>query len=198
MKDASYQSKVKPPPFVMMIGVYSTRRTLPGIIPIKDGFFALVEGITCLISVLEYANTRRSGPTKINLVCSSRYLFADCIVSFRNRGSSWNRIATVAIRHITNTSNWVVFIKEKDGKPQGAIYYVDAANGWFEIFGIDIDRGIYDAEVFKELLQAALSDAKHRKGNVMTFFCDEEYEKVAKECGLECIGNYLCYKTHLN
>jgi len=52
--------------------------------------------------------------------------------------------------------------------------------------------------VFKELLQAALSDAKHRKGNVMTFFCDEEYEKVAKECGLECIGNYLCYKTHLN
>lgn len=94
--------------------------------------------------------------------------------------------------------NWVVFIKEKDGKPQGAIYYVDAANGWFEIFGIDIDRGIYDAEVFKELLQAALSDAKHRKGNVMTFFCDEEYEKVAKECGLECIGNYLCYKTHLN
>ena len=94
--------------------------------------------------------------------------------------------------------NWVVFIKEKDGKPQGAIYYVDAVNGWFEIFGIDIDRGIYDAEVFKELLQAALSDAKHRKGNVMTFFCDEEYEKVAKECGLECIGNYLCYKTHLN
>ena len=90
------------------------------------------------------------------------------------------------------------FLKEKDGKPQGAIYYVDAANGWFEIFGIDIDRGIYDAEVFKELLQAALSDAKHRKGNVMTFFCDEEYEKVAKECGLECIGNYLCYKTHLN
>ena len=94
--------------------------------------------------------------------------------------------------------NWVVFIKEKDGKPQGAIYYVDAVNGWFEIFGIDIDQGIYDAEVFKELLQAALSDAKRRKGNVMTFFCDEEYEKVAKECGLECIGNYLCYKTHLN
>ena len=94
--------------------------------------------------------------------------------------------------------NWVVFIKEKDGKPQGAIYYVDAANGWFEIFGIDIDQGIYDTEVFKELLQAALSDAKRRKGNVMTFFCDEEYEKVAKECGLECIGNYLCYKTHLN
>ena len=31
MKDASYQSKVKPPPFVMMIGVYSTRRTLPSL-----------------------------------------------------------------------------------------------------------------------------------------------------------------------
>ena len=31
LKDASYQSKVKPPPFVMMIGVYSTRRTLPSL-----------------------------------------------------------------------------------------------------------------------------------------------------------------------
>ena len=58
-------------------------------------------------------------------------------------------------------------------------------------------KRIYD-DLDNWVVQAALSDAKHRKGNVMTFFCDEEYEKVAKECGLECIGNYLCYKTHLN
>ncbi len=94
--------------------------------------------------------------------------------------------------------DWTVLIKEKDGRPQGAVYYTDDNDGWFEIFGIDIDQGIYDAGLFKELLQAALSDAKRRKGKVMTFFCDEEYEKAAKECGLECIGNYLCYKTRLN
>ena len=94
--------------------------------------------------------------------------------------------------------HWVVFVKEKDGKPQGAIYYRDIRDGWFEIFGLDMDQGIYDAELFQELLRAALSDAKRRKGNAMTFFCDEEYEAVAKECGFTCIGNYRCYKTHLN
>lgn len=93
--------------------------------------------------------------------------------------------------------NWIVFIKEKDGKPQGAVYYMDADDGWFEIFGIDIDEGAYDAELYKELLQAALFDARSRNGKVMTFFCDEEYEEVAKACGFSCVGKYLCYKTHL-
>lgn len=93
---------------------------------------------------------------------------------------------------------WVVLIKEEDGKPKGAVYYWTGADGWFEIFGIDIDQDVYDRELVKELLQAALSDAKQRNGKVMTFFCDEEYEKVAVECGLECVGKYLCFKTVLN
>ena len=92
---------------------------------------------------------------------------------------------------------WTVFVKVKDGKPQGAAYYKDVKDGWFEIFGIDIDQDVYDAKLYKELLQAALSDVKCRKGRVMTFFCEEEYERVAEECGFVCVGNYLCYKIHL-
>ncbi|MBR3357252.1 MAG: hypothetical protein IKG46_05415 [Solobacterium sp.] len=93
--------------------------------------------------------------------------------------------------------HWTVYVKEKEGKPLGAVYYMDARDGWFEIFGIDIDRDAYDPELFKELLEAALFDARSRNGRVMTFFCDEEYEWAAKECGFDCIGKYLCYKTHL-
>lgn len=93
--------------------------------------------------------------------------------------------------------NWTIFVKEKDGIPQGAVYYTDAKDGWFEIFGVDIDRGIYDPVLYKELLYAALFDAKSRNGKTMTFFCDEEYEETAKECGFKCVGNYLCHKIHL-
>ena len=104
----------------------------------------------------------------------------------------WN-----AERIFANMDNWVIFVREIDGEPQGAIYYINAADGWFEIFGIDMNHGEHNPELFKELLMTALYDAKHRGGHVMTFFCDEEYEAAAKECGFICAGNYLCYKTHL-
>ena len=93
--------------------------------------------------------------------------------------------------------NWTIYVKEKNGKPQGAVYYTDVNDGWFEIFGIDIDQGIYDPVIYKELLSAALFDARSRNGKVMTFFCDEEYEEAVRECGFKCVGNYLCHKIHL-
>ena len=92
---------------------------------------------------------------------------------------------------------WVIFVREKGGKPQGAVYYMDADDGWFEIFGIDIDQDAYDPALYQELLQTALSDARSRNGKVMTFFCEEEYEAVARNCGFACVGKYLCYKIHL-
>lgn len=100
-------------------------------------------------------------------------------------------------RIFADLDNWVIFVKERDGKPQGAIYYMDALDGWFEIFGIDLNNNEYHSETFKELLNAALLHAKSRGGKVMTFFCNEEGEEAAMECGFTCIGNYRCYKTHL-
>ncbi|MBE6104470.1 MAG: hypothetical protein E7193_06215 [Erysipelotrichaceae bacterium] len=94
--------------------------------------------------------------------------------------------------------NWVIFVKEKDGNPQGAVYYMNENDGWLEIFGIDIDQNRHDPALFRELLQAALMDAKRNDGRVMTIFCDEEDEDAARECGLNCVGNYLCHKKHLD
>lgn len=100
-------------------------------------------------------------------------------------------------RILADLDNWIILVKEKDGEPQGAVYYSAVDDGWFEIYGIDVDQDAYDPVLFKELLNAALIDAKRRNGRFMTFFCDEEYEKAATECGFVCIGNNLCYKTHL-
>ena len=94
--------------------------------------------------------------------------------------------------------NWIILVKEKDGKPQGAVYNKDLGGGLYEIIGIDIDHDQYDPETFKELLQAAIADAKRRNGRFITFFCEKEYEEAALACGFVCVGNYLCYKTHLD
>lgn len=93
--------------------------------------------------------------------------------------------------------SWNILMIEKDGEPQGAVYYMNADDGWYEIFGIDINNGEYSPALFRELLNAALRDAGIRGGRVMTFFCDEKYEVAARECGFICIGRYLLYKTHL-
>ena len=94
--------------------------------------------------------------------------------------------------------NWIILVKERDGKPQGAVYYSEAGDAWFEVFGIDIDCGRYDPELYKDLLRAAIMNAKHRGGNVMTFFCEKEYEAAALECGFMCVGNYRLYQVRLD
>lgn len=100
-------------------------------------------------------------------------------------------------RMLANLDDWVIFVKEQRGVPQGAVYFREINDGWFEIFGIDIDHDGYDPELFREMLNTALYDAKKRNGRFMTFFCDEDYEETAKECGFMCVGKYLCYKTRL-
>ena len=98
-------------------------------------------------------------------------------------------------RILENLDEWVVFVKEENSKPQGAVYYRDLKDNWLEIFGIDIDNDEYNPSVFKELLETAVVSAKQRNAEFITFFCEEEYEEITKECGFLCIGNYLCFKV---
>lgn len=100
-------------------------------------------------------------------------------------------------RILADLDNWSILVEEKDGEPQGAVYYRDLGDGWFEIYGIDMNQETYNPELFKKLLTAALLDVKRRNGRFMTFFCDEKDEKAVVECGFICIGNYLCYKIHI-
>lgn len=100
-------------------------------------------------------------------------------------------------RILADIDNWIIFVREKDGAPQGAVYFTELNEGWFEIFGIDLDQGQNDPDTFKELLSAALADAKRRNGRFMTFFCEEEHEAAAQECGFECIGGYRCFTTRI-
>ena len=100
-------------------------------------------------------------------------------------------------RILDDLDHWRIFVREENGKAAGAVYCMDCGDGWFEIFGIDVDGDVHDEELYRELLLAALSDARKRNGKVITFFCDEEYEGVARECGFGCVGQYQCFQIHL-
>lgn len=100
-------------------------------------------------------------------------------------------------RMLGTLDRWVILAKEEGGALSGAVYYTEVGDGWFEIFGVDTKCGAYDHGLFTELLSAAEADAKRRNGRVMTFFCDDDTEPAAQECGFVCVGNYRCYKAHL-
>lgn len=100
-------------------------------------------------------------------------------------------------RILDDLDNWNIFVREQDGEPLGAVCYVNAGEGSSEIFAIDINHQEHKPELFRELLETALLDAKQQNRRTMTFFCEEKYEDVATACGFQCVGNYLCYKTRL-
>ena len=99
-------------------------------------------------------------------------------------------------RILADLDEWIVYVEEADGVPQGAVYFLDESDDWFEIFGIDMNNGEFNINIFKTLLYAAMSEVKRMGGKTLTFFCEEKEEKAALECGFKCVGRYLCYKTH--
>lgn len=67
-------------------------------------------------------------------------------------------------RILEDLDYWVIYVAQNNNSPQGAIYYVDESDGWLEIFGVDMDGGVVRQDVFRDLLIAALSDAKNEGG----------------------------------
>ena len=88
----------------------------------------------------------------------------------------WN-----ADRICADLDRWIVFVRLRAGEPVGCVYYMDADDGWYEIFGIDTKDGAFDPGLFRELVGAALSEAKRRGGKYMTFFCGGESQALAEE-----------------
>ena len=66
-----------------------------------------------------------------------------------------------------------------------------------EIFGIGFPNGIYNSDVYRVLLTAALNDCKRRGAKHMVFFNEDESQTDALACGFRCIGRYVCFKKTL-
>ncbi len=104
----------------------------------------------------------------------------------------WN-----AERILADIENWIIFAMVRNGEVLGSVYCMDADDGWFEIFGIDLKENVWNPEVFRALVIQALNEVKRRGGKYMTFFCDEECQEIVREIGFKCVGEYVCYKKSL-
>ena len=91
---------------------------------------------------------------------------------------------------------WQIYVCLRNGKTTGAIYYMDDMS-MPEIFGVDFPEGIYDSDVYRALLTAALNDCKRRGAKHMVFFNESESQADALACGFRCIGKYVCFKKAL-
>lgn len=100
-------------------------------------------------------------------------------------------------RIYADIDNWIIFVKLQNCEPVGSVYYITDDDGWFEIFGIDMKDDAFNAGIFRDLLGKALNTAKELGGKYMTFFCDDEGQKIVSKLGFECVGQYVCYKTQL-
>ncbi len=81
-------------------------------------------------------------------------------------------------RIYVSLENWALFVKLMNLEPVGTVYYMKVEDGWFEIFGIDMKDGICDSDLFRELINIALTDAKKRGGKFMTFFVMEKLRRL--------------------
>ena len=119
-------------------------------------------------------------------------LFSD-IHAQHDRDMYWN-----AQRILKAINEWRIFVFLKKEKAAGAIYSrIFEDKTMSEIFGIDFPNGVYDSEVYRDLLTAALNDDKRRSVEHMVFFNDEESQPDALACGFRCVGEYVCFKTQL-
>ena len=100
-------------------------------------------------------------------------------------------------RIYADLDNWNIFVKLQNSEPVGSVYYLIADDGWYEIFGIDMKDDTFDTQNFCDLLGTALNTAKESGGKYMTFFCDDEAQKLVSKLGFECVDRYVCYRIQL-
>ena len=101
-------------------------------------------------------------------------------------------------RLLNALDTWRIFALVRKGEAAGAIYsrlYEDVELS--EIFGVDFPEGVYDGEVYRALLTAALNGEKSRGAKHMVFFNDAQAQADALACGFRCVGEYVCFKTEV-
>lgn len=88
--------------------------------------------------------------------------------------------------------DWKIFVYYEHGEPAGAIYNRDAKT-LMHIYGVDYRNNVYNAEVFRILMAAALNECKRNGKKYMVFFGEAQDQADALALGYTCIGEYVLY-----
>ena len=89
---------------------------------------------------------------------------------------------------------WNIWMLERDGKAQAAIYVRDSGI-LMEIYGVDYLGGHYQKEAFSALVIKALNACKEAGKKHMVFFNDDETQADIRKLGFRCVGEYRMYAS---
>lgn len=86
--------------------------------------------------------------------------------------------------------DWTIFVYNQESMPIASVFLA-GDNGHYEIYGVEFGEGAFNECVFRELLNASLSECKSMGAKYMTYFCGEDERAVVSKLGFRCIGQYV-------
>lgn len=88
--------------------------------------------------------------------------------------------------------DWTIFVYNQGDSPMAAVF-LHGDDNYYEIVGLEFVDGVFDEDMFRELLKASLGACKRLGAKYMTFFCGEDEKSVLNELGFQCVGQYVLY-----
>lgn len=88
--------------------------------------------------------------------------------------------------------DWTIFVYNQGDAPMAAVF-LHGDDNYYEIVGLEFIDGVFDEDMFRELLKASLGACKRLGAKYMTFFCSEDEKSVLNELGFQCVGQYVLY-----
>lgn len=88
--------------------------------------------------------------------------------------------------------DWTIFVYNQGDSSMAAVF-LHGDDNYYEIVGLEFVDGVFDEDMFRELLKASLGACKRLGAKYMTFFCGEDEKSVLNELGFQCVGQYVLY-----
>lgn len=95
-------------------------------------------------------------------------------------------------RIFAKIDDWAIYIYNQANMPVATVF-LTGDNGHYEIFGVEFVNGVFQEDMFRELLTASLGECKRLGAKYMTYFCREEEKHILQELGFKCIGQYVLF-----
>lgn len=95
-------------------------------------------------------------------------------------------------RILEHLDEWLVYVIYKERRPVGAVC-LTGADGYYEIYGLEISDSVGREETGTSLLVPALNQCKRMGVRYLTFLCEEDVKPVVESLGFRKVGRYVLY-----
>lgn len=99
----------------------------------------------------------------------------------------WN-----ADRIFEAVDNWTIFVYMQENEPLATVFSTGKGE-CREVFGAEFRGGVFNGEMFCELLMRTLSECKNTGAKHLTYLCGKTESKTLTALGFRLVGEYVLY-----